>query len=316
MPENSNMQAAVFNQHGGPEVIQLSEVSIPEVGPDEVLIKVAATSYNPLDSAIRQGNIISPEFPFIPHSDVAGVIEKTGESVESLAVGQKVFSYLDISRDGAAAEYVVSKAKNIVSAPTNIPLQDAGSIPLAALTAWQALFQIGKLEKGQRVLITAAAGGVGSFAVQLAKWKGAYVIGSASENSFQKLKELGIDEIIDYKNEPVPEVLNEKVDLIFNVSPAKSDEVNTWLPLLNKGGMLVSALSPASKELAEQLEVNTKRMAVRSNADDLTQIVRLVDEGAVVPFITERFPLSEVRTVHELAGKTRGKVLIEVDSSI
>lgn len=316
MPENSNMQAAVFNQHGGPEVIQLSEVSIPEVGPDEVLIKVAATSYNPLDSAIRQGNIISPEFPFIPHSDVAGVIEKTGESVESLAVGQKVFSYLDTSRDGAAAEYVVSKAKNIVSAPTNIPLQDAGSIPLAALTAWQALFQIGKLEKGQRVLITAAPGGVGSFAVQLAKWKGAYVIGSASENSFQKLKELGIDEIIDYKNEPVPEALNEKVDLIFNVSPAKSDEVNTWLPLLNKGGMLVSALSPASKELAEQLGVNTKRMAVRSNADDLTQIARLVDEGAVVPFITEKFPLSEVRTVHELAGKTRGKVLIEVDSSI
>lgn len=233
-----------------------------------------------------------------------------------MAVGQKVFSYLDISRDGAAAEYVVSKAKNIVSAPTNITLQDAGSIPLAALTAWQALFQIGKLEKGQRVLMTAAAGGVGSFAVQLAKWKGAYVIGSASENSFQKLKELGIDEIIDYKNEPVLEALNEKVDLIFNVSPAKSDEVNTWLPLLNKGGMLVSALSPASKELAEQLGVNTKRMAVRSNADDLTQIARLVDEGAVVPFITERFPLSEVRTVHELAGKTRGKVLIEVDSSI
>lgn len=314
-----SMKAAMINEYGGTEVIQYGETTIPEVGPDEVLIKVSATSYNPLDSVIRKGafqKVISIEFPFIPHSDVSGVIEKTGDSVTTLEAGQKVFAYLDISRNGAAAEYVVSKAKNIALAPTTIPLQDAAAIPLAALTAWQALFHHGQLQAGQRVLITAAAGGVGSFAVQFAKWKGACVIGTASENSFKVLKEWGIDQIIDYKNQTINDALKEQVDLIINLAPASTDEVNTWLPLLKKGGMLVSAVSPASKEIAEELGVRVKRIGVRSDAADLTEIAKLVDEGIINPFITERLPLSELKNVHELAGKTRGKVLIEVDPSL
>lgn len=315
MTTKNAMKAAELIQYGGTEVIHFREVAIPEVGPEEVLIKVAATSYNPLDSVIRRGNfksVISIEFPFIPHSDVSGVIERVGESVTSLEVGQKVYAYLDISRNGAAAEYVVSKAKNVALAPTTIPLQDAAAIPLAALTAWQALFQHGQLQAGQKVLITAAAGGVGSFAVQFAKWKGAYVIGSASENSFSKLRELGIDQIIDYKNKSINEGLNEKVDLIINLSPATSEEVNTWLPLIKEGGTLISAVSPANKDMAKELGVIAKRIGVRSDAEDLRQIAQLVDEGILSPFITERFPLSELIAVHELAGKTRGKVLIEV----
>ncbi|GAB3798907.1 NADP-dependent oxidoreductase [Virgibacillus kimchii] len=319
MSVKNKMQAAVYNQYGDTDVIELREVPIPEVGPEEVLIKVAATSYNPLDAVIRRGDfqkVISPEFPFIPHSDVAGVIEKVGESVGTFKEGQKVYTFLNIAKNGAAAESVVTKAKHLAFAPTKIPLQDAGAIPLAALTAWQALFGLGKLEQGQKVLITAAAGGVGSFAVQFAKWKGAHVIGSASEQSFPKLKELGIDQIIDYKKTAIPDALDEKVDLIFNLSPADTEEVNSWLTLLNQGGMLVSATSPADQELAEELGVTAKRMGVRSNAEELKQITQLVDEGVVSPFISERFPLSELKTVHDLAGKTRGKVLIEVDTSI
>lgn len=309
------MKAAVYEQFGGPDVIEIREVPIPEVGHDEVLIKVAATSYNPLDSVIRRGDfqkVITIDFPFIPHSDVSGVVEAVGESVTSLNVGDKVYTYLDISRNGAASEYVVAKADNIVQAPKSIPLEDAAAIPLAALTAWQALFKHGKLESGQRVLITAAAGGVGSFAVQLAKWKGAYVIGTASEQSFPKLDEFGIDEIINYKTESIVDRIKEKVDLIFHLSPAPSKEVNTWLPLLKQNGLLVSAVASADKELAKELGVRAKRMGVRSDGEDLTNITRLVDEGVLLPYITKRFSLDKLKTVHELAGKTRGKVLIEV----
>ena len=317
--EVMTMKAAVYNQYGGTDVIEVREMPIPEVGPDEVLIKVFATSYNPLDSVIRRGDfqkVITIDFPFIPHSDVSGVIEAVGESVTSLHVGDKVYTYLDISINGAASEYVVTKPDNVVSAPKSIPLQEAAAIPLAALTAWQALFKHGKLERGQRVLITAAAGGVGAFAVQLAKWKGAYVIGTASEQSFPKLEEYGIDEIIDYKTESIVDRLKEKVDLIFHLSPAPSEEVNTWLPLLKEDGLLVSAVAPADKELAKELGVRAKRMGVRSDGDDLANIAHLVDEGVVLPYITKRFPLDELRTVHELAGKTRGKVLVEVNSNI
>lgn len=313
------MKAAMFEQYGGPDVIYYGKVPIPEVEPDEVLIRVAATSYNPLDSVIRSGafkSVVSIDFPFIPHSDVSGIIEKVGESVTEVKVGQKVYAYLDIARNGAAAEYVVTKAKNIAPVPTAISLQDAASIPLAALTAWQSLFEFGQLQEGQRVIITAAAGGVGSYAVQMAKWKGAYVIGTASENSFAKLRDLGVNEIINYKNHSIAEVLKEKVDLIVNLSPAPPGEVNTWLPILREGGIFVSAVSPADNNLAKDLGVTTIRMRVKSDAETLTQIAKLVDEGNIVPFITERLPLDELIIAHQNAGKTRGKVLIELDQNL
>lgn len=319
MPLKETMNAVVMNEYGGTDVLQYKEVVIPEVGPEEVLIRVAATSYNPLDSVIRSGafqSVVSVKFPFIPHSDVSGIIEKVGDGVTNVSVGQKVYAYLDISRNGAAAEYVVTKASLVSVAPKTIPLQEAAVIPLAALTAWQGLFEHGGLQAGQRVLISAAAGGVGSFAVQLAKWKGAYVIGTASETSFPILKEWGIDEIIDYKKQTVQDVLTEKVDVILNLAPISSEELTSWLHLLNEGGILISALSPADKTLAKELGVKTKRMGVKSDSENLKEIAEIVDSGKMTPFITERLSLTELVKAHELAGKTRGKVLIEVNSNL
>lgn len=253
------------------------------------------------------------ELPFIPNMDVSGVIEKIGESVKGLKVGDKVFALLDRTKNGGAAEYVVSKADDVALAPKNIHLQDAAVIPGSAMTAWQGLFDHGNLRSGQRILITAAAGGVGSFAVQLAKWKGAYVIGTASEKSFSTLQELGIDEIIDYKNELIEDKVTEKVDLIFNLAPIGLDEVTKLLHLIKEGGTLVSAKNPADESLAKELGVNAVRMAVQQNTKQLSQIAELVDEGYVKPFITERLPLSNLAAAHEKVGQTRGKVLILVN---
>lgn len=313
------MKAIRYHQYGGSDILQYEEAPIPEVRSDEVLIKVSATAFNPSDAMIRMGYLkefLPLEFPFIPNVDVSGIIEKTGEDVEGIKTGDKVFAFLDMAKDGGAAEYVVTKAIYVATAPKNINLQDSAAIPSSSTTAWQGLFDHGKLQSGQRILIIAAAGGVGSFAVQLAKWKGAYVIGTASQTSFPDLKKMGIDEIIDYKNESIEDKIIEKVDVIFNLAPIASEDVTKLLHLLKKGGTLVSALNPADENLAEELEVNFVRMAVQQNAKQLSQIADLVDKGNVKPFITERVALNNLATVHKKVGQTRGKVLISVNDSL
>ncbi|WP_314590935.1 NADP-dependent oxidoreductase [Paenibacillus terrigena] len=310
------MKAVRYHQYGSADALQYEEAPIPAVSADEVLIKVAATAFNPADATVRMGalkDFLPLELPFTPNVDVSGVIEQVGESVTELSVGDKVFAFLDMTRNGAAAEYVVSKAIDVAVAPKNINLQDAAAIPGGAMTAWQGLFDNGNLQSGQRVLITAAAGGVGSFAVQLAKWKGAYVIGTASENSFSALQQWSIDEIIDYKNESVEDKVTEKVDLIFNLSPVSSEEVTKLLHVLKEGGTLVTALNPADESVAKELGVHVVRMAVQRNAEQLTQIAQLVDDGVIKPFITERHPLSNLASVHEKMGQMRGKVLLLVE---
>jgi len=308
------MKAFRYYQYGGPEVLQYEEVPMPEVKADEVLIKVTATTNNPGDVNIRKGGLGTLlEFPFIPNYDVSGVIDKVGSSVQEFHVGDQVYAFLDVTRNGAAAEYVVSKAVDVALAPKNISLEDAGVIPSSAVTAWQGLFDHGKLQAGQRILVTAAAGGVGAFAVQLAKWKGAYVIGTASERSFSYLEEIGIDEIIDYKNESVIEKIKEKLDLIFNLSPLSSEEVTKLLPLLKKGGTLVSATKPADDERANELGVHAISMWAKSSSEQLSQIAKLVDNGFVKPWITEVDSLENLKGIHEKFRSTNGKILIKVN---
>jgi len=309
------MKAFKYYQYGGPEVLQYEEVPIPEVKDDEVLIKVTATTNNPADINIRKGGLgTSLEFPFIPNLDVSGVIDKVGSTVQKFHVGDQVYAFLDVTRNGAAAEYVVSKAENVALAPKNISLEDSGVIPSSAVTAWQGLFDYGKLQAGQRILITAAAGGVGHFAVQLAKWKGAYVIGTASaRSSFSYLEEIGIDEIIDYKNESVTEKIEEKLDMIFNLSPLSSEEVTKLLPLLKRGGTLVTARNPADDERANELGVHAISMVAKSSSEQLSQIAKLVDNGFVKPWITEVDSLENLKEIHENFRSTNGKLLIKVN---
>lgn len=313
------MKAVRFHQYGNSDVLRYEEAPVPEVLADEILIKVSATAFNPADAMLRMGvmkDVLPLTLPFIPNVDVSGVIDKMGESVKGFARGDQVFAFLDMTKNGAAAEYVVCKAADVAHAPANIDLQDAAAIPGGALTAWQGLFDHGHLQSGQQVLITAAAGGVGSFAVQLAKWKGAYVIGTASEPSFPALQAMGIDEIVDYKKASAADVITEKVDLIFNLSPIPSDEVTKLLQVLKEGGTLVTALHPADESAANDLGVHVVRMAVQRNAEQLSHIAALVDQGVVKPFITERLPLSSIVSVHDKAGQTRGKIVLHVSDNL
>jgi NADPH:quinone reductase-like Zn-dependent oxidoreductase len=280
------------------------------------LIQVAATSYNPVDAAIRSGlfqSVFQIAFPHTLGLDVAGVVTQTGVSVRDFNVGDQVYAYLDMVSNGAAAEYVACKASLVAEAPTSIPLSDVAGLPLAASTAWQALFEHGQLKSGQRILITAAAGGVGTIAVQLAKWKGAYVLGTASSRSFGLLEELGVDEIIDYKKEEHLKVINEPVDLIINLSPVDTPEVNKLLRLLKPGGILVSAARPADISEAERLGVSTVRMASKRNAGQLKEIAQLVDAGLLRPVITARLPVSEIAVCHQQTGQTNGKTILIVN---
>ncbi|HSZ87681.1 MAG TPA: NADP-dependent oxidoreductase, partial [Puia sp.] len=218
------MRAIMIHEFGGPEVLKLEDAPQPKPAADELLIKVYATSVNPIDWKIREGarkEKFPINFPLIPGWDVSGVIAETGNEVKNFKKRDKVYSRTDPTKNGTYAEYVVVKADQVNRKPETIDHIKAAAVPLAGLTAWQGLFDHGKLNSGERVLIHGASGGVGTFAVQFAKWKGAYVIGTSSEKNVDFLKELGADEVIDYKKENFEDRLHD-VDLVFDTIGAQT----------------------------------------------------------------------------------------------
>jgi NADPH:quinone reductase-like Zn-dependent oxidoreductase len=312
--------------YGGPEVLRFAEdIPEPPVAADAVSIKVAATSFNPVDAKIRQGarrDVLHLKFPHIPGVDVSGVVAKTGDEVTGLTVGQRVYAFLNVQDDGGAADHVAAKATLVAAAPENISLQDAAALPCVALTAWQSLFEHADLQAGQRVLIVGAGGGVGQIAVQLAKWKGSFVIGTSSKTPDDELMSLGVDRLINHRTEHVADALGEKVDVILNLAPM-SDEINSMLALLKPDGILVSTTGPADEQRAAELGVRTQGMMTTRGAEGLKRIAELVDAGHMRPLIAARVPFSELASVHEQAdpsrGSTRGargKTVIVVDDAL
>jgi NADPH:quinone reductase-like Zn-dependent oxidoreductase len=322
------VKAWVYDTYGGPEVLRFAE-DIPErrIGTDEVLIRTAATSFNPVDAKIRQGarrDILPLKFPHIPGVDVSGVVAKIGDEVSGLTVGQRVYAYLNAQDDGGAAEYVVTKAVLVAAAPQIISLQDAAALPCVALTAWQGLFELGTLQAGQRILIIGAGGGVGHIAVQLAKWKDAFVIGTSSKTPDDDLLRLGIDQLINYRSERVADALGEKVDVILNAATMPSDEINAILALLKPNGILVSTTGPADEAYAAESGVRSVGMVTRRDAQGLQRLAELVDAGSLRPLIAARVPFGELASVHEQADPSRGftrsgargKTVIVVDETL
>ena len=214
------MKAVRFHEYGGIDVLRYEDVDRPRPGPGEVLVQVAGTAFNPIDTWFRAG-IIHQIFPVtFPHTlglDVAGTVVEQGEGVEVPAVGDAVIGFLPMTGPGAAAEFAAAPADVLVPAPGNVPLADAAAIPVAALTAWQALFEHGELTSGQRVLVNGAGGGVGGFAVQLAKGAGAAVIATASARSAETVRSFGADEVIDYTAVQIGDAVREPVDLVVNL---------------------------------------------------------------------------------------------------
>jgi NADPH:quinone reductase-like Zn-dependent oxidoreductase len=311
------MKAVRFHRFGGPEVLRYEDVDWPRPAAAQVLIRVAATSFNPVDAAIRSGflqQVFPVALPHTPGIDVAGTLAEIGEGVAGWSVGEAVVGFLPMTEDGTSAEFVLAPAELLTGAPTSIPLVDAAALPSASLSAWQALFEQADLKAGQRVLVNGAGGGVGGYALQLAKQAGATVIATASPRSRDAVEALGADRIVDYTATAVTEAISEPVEVVLNLVNAPESDPAGLTDLVSDGGVLVSTTLPVRDDPGR--DVRSVRLFVRSDAGQLATIVERVDSGELRVDVSERFPLSEIARVHELgeAGKFRGKVILIPDA--
>lgn len=310
----ATMQAIRFHSYGGPEVLVLEEVPRPQAGPGEALVRVHAAGVNPLDWKVRAGQVkdwLPHRLPLIPGWDVSGVVEAVGPEVSNVQIGDEVIGLLDFKRNGAYAEYVAVEAPNLARKPGSLDHVRAAAVPLAALTAWQSLFDVAGLTSGQTVLIHAAAGGVGHYAVQFAKWKGARVMGTASADNTGFLKELGADTVINYRQTLFEDEVR-GVDVVFDLIGSDTQE-RSW-QVLKKGGILVATLGISSPEAAAAHGVRGEGLLVHPDAGQLTQIAALIDAGDLEPTVTEVLPLAQAARAHELSqgGHLRGKIVLQV----
>lgn len=307
------MKAVRFYEYGGLEVLRYEDVDRPRPASGQVLVEVAATSFNPVDVGIRAGflqQVFTVTFPHTPGIDVSGTVAEVGEDVEGWTVGDAVVGFLPMDKDGASAEFVIAPAKVLTAAPTSIPLADASALPATSLTAWQALFELADLNAGQRVLVNGAGGGVGGYAVQLAKQAGATVIATASPRSKDTVEAFGADQIVDYTQTAVTDAISEPVDVLLNLVTVDEQDMAGLTSLVADGGVIVSTTSPAQDDPGRG--VRAASVFVRSDAGELATLVDRVDSGELRMDVSERFPLSDTPRVHELgeSGKFRGKVLL------
>lgn len=308
------MKAVRIHHYGNADVLRYEEAPTPEIAADEVLVRVVAAAVNPVDWKVREGylqQMIPYKFPLIPGWDVSGVIEAVGVAVTGFQVGEAVYARPDITRNGTYAEYIAIRAKEVAYKPATISHIEAASLPLAAITAWEVLFTIGKLMAGQRVLIHAGSGGVGSLAIQLAKSCGAHVITTTSEKNRAFVEALGADEIIDYKTDAFQDVVSD-IDLVFDTLGGDVQELS-WR-VLKPGGILVSIISPPADERAKSLGVRCGFVFIEPNAQVLTYIAGLVDDGIIRPIVGAEFALEDIAKAHALSesGRARGKIVLYV----
>jgi len=309
------MQAVRMHAYGGSEVLIYENTPRPEPRSGEVLVQVYAAAINGIDWKIRDGElqrIFSFELPIILGSDAAGVVAAIGEEVTAFQVGQEVYGMMERLRSGAFAEYAIAKTDAIAPKPQSLTYLEAASIPAVALTAWQALFDKGNLSARQSVLIHGAAGGVGMFAVQLAKWKGAGVVATASASNANAVCELGADEVIDYRTTPFEEVAR-GVDVVLDIMGGETRQ-RAW-QVLKPGGILVSTVPPPP-QAPEGLR--SEMLMMQARGDELIEISKLLEGGQLRTIIDRVFPLSETVQALELnkTGHTHGKIVVQVASNL
>ena len=314
------MKAVRFHEYGDPGVLRYEDVEQPVPGAGEVRLRVAATSFNPVDGGIRGGYLQGPFPVTLPHTpgiDVAGTVDALGDGVQNVAVGDAVIAFLPMTADGAAAEYVVAPADVLAPAPASIPLADAAAFPMVGLTAWQALFDDAELEAGQRVLINGAGGAVGGYAVQLAKQAGAHVIATASPRSSERVSAAGADEVIDHTSTAVREAVAEPVDVLLNLARIAPEELEALVALVESGGVVVNTIPTIPTPGDEARDVRAVGVFVRSDARQLSHLTALVDSGELRVDVAQRVPLAELPGVHAEgdAGELSGKVVVVVENS-
>lgn len=309
------MKALFYRQYGGSDVLEYGELDRPAPGPGQVLVKVAATSFNPVDAGIRGGylaQVYDVSFPHIPGVDVAGTIAELGDGVDGWHEGDAVVAFLPLAADGAAAEYAIAPADSLAPAPQSVPLADAAALPEPALTAWQSLFEIADLQAGQTVLINGAGGAVGGYAVQLAKQAGAVVTATAKPRDADRLRRYGADRLIDYidyAQSPV-EAEGAPFDVVLNLVSTTPEQTEALIGVVADGGFHVGTMvfGPENPER----NVRTQRVFVRSDAAQLADLVARVDAGDLHIDIADRRPFTAAADVHDAsdAGRLHGKTIL------
>lgn len=306
------MNAVRYHSYGAANVLRYEEVDRPTAGPGQVLVRVAATSFNPVDAAIRAGYLreaFALRLPHTPGLDVAGTVAALGDGVVGLNVGDDVVGLLSMTDDGAAANYVVVPAAALSAAPTAIALQQAAALPVAGLTAWQALFEHAGLESDQRVLINGAGGAVGGYAVQLAAQAGADVLAVTGPRSADQASRYGAAQVLNYTAGPVSATAHEPVDVVLNLAKATAEEMAGLVAIVRPGGVLVTTVPPGPDAGGD---VRVISMFLRSDADQLSALVARVDTRQLQVAVDQCYPLADLAAVHHRsdAGDLHGKVLL------
>src|SRR6058998_3587773 len=315
--KSQTMKAIRIHNYGGPKVLHYEDAPRPKPQAGEVLVRVHAAGVNPIDWKVREGEMKdfwAHKFPLILGWDLSGVVEELGPDPAAAGrfkIGDEVYSLPDPTRNGAYADYIVVRESELALKPNSLHHIRAAAVPLAALTAWQSLFDTAQLQPGQRLLIHAGSGGVGHFAVQLAKWKGAYVFATASTKNQDLLRELGVDEPIDYTQQRFENVAR-NIDIVLDTLGGETQE-RSW-SVLEKGGVLVSLVQPPSEEKAKELGVRAALLGAQPSGEQLGEIAKIIDSGKLAPIIDRILPFSEARRAHELSqsGHTHGKITMRV----
>src|SRR5438876_1375141 len=305
----SSMKAIVIHSSGGPEVLKYENAPRPQPKDDEVLIRVMAAAVNPVDVFIREGR--SNQFPLIPGMDVAGVVEQAGNEVTKFKPGDAIYAYLSFEEQGGYAEFAVTKQDHAALKPKSIDFEQAAAVPLAATTAWQALVDKAGLSTGQTVLIHGGSGGVGTFAVQIAKARGAKVIATASTANQDLLKQLGANVAVDYTKTKFEDVAKD-VDAVLD--PVGKETLARSYGVVKKGGIVMSLVARPDPVEIKKRGIRGAGISVHPDSEDLAEIAQLIDAGKIKPIVTQVLPLSEAIAAEQQAAThhTRGKVVLRI----
>ena len=308
------MKAVRIHEYGGASVLRYEDAPMPECAADEVLIRVIGSSVNPVDWKIREGmlkGMLPYPMPFIPGWDVSGVVHAVGAQALHFQVGDAVYSRPDIARNGTYAEYVAVLESEVAKKPRTVSHIQAGVLPLAGITAWEAIVTVGKVTPGQRVLVHAAAGGVGSLAVQIAKAQGAHVIGTASSAHRVLVESLGVDEFVDYKAQPLRDAVR-NVDLVLDTIGGDVQEAS-W-HVMAPDGLLVSIASDPTEGAKRWPRLRGAFLFIKPNAPALDRLAHMVEQGQLRPVIGAEFALKDIQQAHALSetGHASGKIALYV----
>ncbi len=311
------MKAVRIHEYGGPDVLRFEDAPVPEPAPGEVLLRARGAGVNPVDWKTRSGggqaDKIGERFPLVLGWDTSGVVEAVGEGSAAYAPGDELFGLVNFPQPGQAyAEFVAAPADQLAARPVSLNHVEAAALPMVALTAWQALIEAAGLDRGHTVLIHAAAGGVGHVAVQLARWKRARVVGTASARNAGFLESLGVEQVVDYTASPFEEAVS-GVDVVLD--SIGGDVFERSLDVLRPGGTIVSLRERGAEEKAAAREMRGIYVLVRPEGNQLAQVGALVDAGHVRPAVEVELVLAEAGKAHQMSeeGHTRGKIVLRPD---